>query len=363
MSKPAAVVALIARPATGGMRSHLELLAPRLSDHGFSSQLIAPADFGWTHGASTPHISVPIASASHPMADLKTARHAALAARGADLLHGHGLRGGWIACLAARCLAVPFIVTAHNLGPAISGALSRIALRWMLRRANAVICVSKAVKADIRRLGARDVSANVVPNGIDLASWLFVPESAEPRAPPLIVACGRLAHEKGFDVAIRALAALRAQGSSARMIIAGDGPNCDSLRDLAAALHLGDAVTLPGRTDDVGGLFQDATLVVVPSLSEGQGLVAIEAMACGRAVIASRVGGLVETVVEGETGLLVEPNDATQLAYAIAGLLEDAPARARMGAAGRTRVERLYSVDRMVEQTALIYRQALSAGG
>jgi glycosyltransferase involved in cell wall biosynthesis len=111
-----------------------------------------------------------------------------------------------------------------------------------------------------------------------------------------------------------------------------------------------------GYYQDIPDLLRSSEVVVIPSVVEGQGLVALEAMAACKPVVASRVGGLTETVREGVTGLLVPPNDPGALAQALQILLADEALRRRMGTAGRSLVEQEYRVDRMVEQTLALYR-------
>lgn len=365
----------VARPASGGMVTHLRLLLPRLSERCVRLGVACPEslDRGALGGnlGATRVFPAPIRAHPHPADDLRAARIIAGVARGSGgfgLLHGHGLRGAWIAALAARLAGNPFLFTAHNLAPSKAGLLSRLALRFVLRRAAAVICVSEAVAESLVRYGLRAGCARVIPNGIDLAPFDLARDRSEARRElgveedaPLVVSVGRLSKEKGFDGLVRAAAILlKERGDAAattRFLLAGSGPERGPLEAAVAGIGVAERFRLLGRYEDVPGLLCAADVVVIPSLEEGQGLVALEAMAARRPVIASRVGGLSETVVEEATGLFVPAGDGAALAAAIRRLLGDAEARRRMGDAGRERVEALYNADRMAASTLAVFRE------
>ncbi len=227
-----------------------------------------------------------------------------------------------------------------------------------MSHAAAVIAVSHAVADSLIPYGVDCAKITVIPNGLDLTP--FDASAQEPPAPPQVVAVGRLAPEKGFDVLVEAAPLVLARRSDTRFVLAGDGPERDRLAEWVAALGMASEFSLIGYSADVPGLLASSTIVTVPSRREGQGLVALEAMAARRPVIASRVGGLVETVEEGKTGLLVRPEDPVELAEGLIRMLEDRAAGLRMGDAGRARVERDYTVDRMVDSTVSLYEKVVA---
>jgi glycosyltransferase involved in cell wall biosynthesis len=169
---------------------------------------------------------------------------------------------------------------------------------------------------------------------------------------------GRLTEQKGINYLLEAWAQVHPVLPQAVLIIAGDGPLRDSLKQQAAPL--GESVRFLGWRTDGPTIMADCDTLVLPSLWEGFGLVTLEAMALSRPVIASRVGALPEIVLNGETGLLVPPSNPKALADALCRLLGD-PAYARiLGQAGRTRLEKHFSVTRMAKQHALVYKEAAS---
>ncbi|MBI3784966.1 MAG: glycosyltransferase family 4 protein [Deltaproteobacteria bacterium] len=156
--------------------------------------------------------------------------------------------------------------------------------------------------------------------------------------PPRLLYVGRLSHEKGVDIAIAALPAVLERAPDARLQVAGDGPLRTVLRDLAKKFGLADRVEFFGfvSNHEVRRLLSEASIVAVPSRSEGFSLVALEAAQAGRPVVASRLGGLPEVVVDGATGLLVPPESPPALAAAILKLIAD-PAGAQVMAANACR--------------------------
>jgi glycosyltransferase involved in cell wall biosynthesis len=147
----------------------------------------------------------------------------------------------------------------------------------------------------------------------------------------------------------------------AQIRIAGEGPDRPRLEDLARVLGVEARVTFLGHRSDVPQLLAAADVFALPSLNEGLGLAALEAMAASRPVVASSVGGIPEVVVQGETGILVPPNDPRALAQALNDVLADARLAERMGAAGRRRVQAEFSADRAAQETAALWSELLGS--
>ncbi len=346
----------VVRPAAGGIRAHVAALAAEQSRRGLAVGIASPEPIP---GGATHH-RVAIATRPHP-SDLAAWREVARIACGCDLVHGHGLRGAWIAGPAARRACIPFLFTAHNLAP-IPSPIVRCLFGRALRGSAGCIAVSGAVAATLRPYGI--AGARVIPNGIDADALRSGSDADRARAEyslpsdrPLVVGIGRLATEKGFATLIAAARRI-ADESGALVVIAGDGPLREELE--RAAARTSRAAVMVGRTDRPGDLLAAAEVVAVPSLQEGLGLVPIEAMALGKPVVASSVGGLPEVVENSATGLLVPPGDADRLADAAIGLLRDPDARRRMGEAGRQRAAERFTLERMVEQTLALYGEVLA---
>jgi glycosyltransferase involved in cell wall biosynthesis len=165
----------------------------------------------------------------------------------------------------------------------------------------------------------------------------------------VVVVLGALTRRKGHAILLRAAATV----PGLRYVFCGDGEEAPALERAAAGLA--GAVRFAGFRRDIPACLAAADIVAVPSLQEGLGVAALEAMAAARPVVASRVGGLAEAVVDGETGLLVPPGEPAALAAALGRLARDLDLRARLGEAGRARVRARYTSARMAEGTLACY--------
>jgi len=246
-----------------------------------------------------------------PLFLLSFAAAARRASREADVVHAHWLPSA----LPALATGKPLVLQLWGSDVALAQHVRPLA-RWLVGRARVVICASTALADDARALGARDV--RVIPNGVS------VPESVgEPDEPPHVLYVGRLSEEKG----VRDLAEA---ANGLPLVVVGDGP----LRSLFPQ-----AVGFVPPSE-LGPYYERAAVVVVPSRREGYGMVAREAMAYGRPVVATAVGGLVDAVEDGVTGVLVSPGNTDGLHTSIARLLSDASLRSGLGTAARAYVER-----------------------
>jgi glycosyltransferase involved in cell wall biosynthesis len=173
----------------------------------------------------------------------------------------------------------------------------------------------------------------------------------------LLLAAGALVPRKGLDVLLEALPRL---SENVRLCIAGEGPEREALESRATETALEGRVNLLGRRKDLPDLLAACDLFVMPSRAEGLGIAALEAMSVGRAVVASRVGGLAELVVDGQTGRLVPPDDPAALANAIGELCADSQRRERYGGAGPARVAAGFLPHQMVDAYEDLYREVLA---
>jgi glycosyltransferase involved in cell wall biosynthesis len=258
-------------------------------------------------------------------------RAARRAARDADLVHAHWLPSGFAGLATGKPLVVQVWGTDVELARRVPWLF-----RPILRRARLVICASDSLGEAARLLGAGKVL--VIPSGVAIPD-----DVAEPDEPAHILYVGRLSEEKG----VRELAEA-AHGLP--LVVVGDGP----LRSLFP-----DAIGFVPPAE-VGSYLQRAAIVVCPSRREGYGVVAREAMAYGRPVVAAAVGGLLDAVVVGETGVLVPPSDPSELRVALVRLLGDPELRVRLGAAGRRRARELWGLDAGMRQLVAAYRSAVA---
>jgi phosphatidyl-myo-inositol dimannoside synthase len=294
-----------------------------------------------------------------------------LSGGGFDLVHAHWVvPNGPIGGLAAG--ATPLVVSMHGSDVAVSErsrALGRVA-RWTFERAAAVTAPSRDLLSRARELGAHE-PLELVPYGAD--EVVVSPDSAAALRSRLGVAAddvlvagvGRLVPVKGFDYLVRALAEASREDPRLRLVLVGDGSERTALADRAESLGVADRVDLVGAVAhaDVHEYLAAADVVVVPSihfegLVDGLPNVALEAMAAGKPLVATRVGGLPELVNDGRNGLLIEEKSAPELASAILGLAGDAGLRARLGAGARDEIRTERSWETVARRFVEIYERA-----
>ena len=248
------------------------------------------------------------------------------AAADADLVHAHWLPSG----LAAMATGKPFVVQLWGTDVELARRAPRLA-RAILRRAEAAVCPSTALAGEATRLGARHVE--IVPSGVEIPA-----EVGNEATPPEVLYAGRLSREKGVLELVEAAAGMN-------LIVAGDGP-------LRNRVPMARGWVAPA---ELPGLYARAAVVACPSHREGFGVACLEAMAHGRPVVAGGVGGLLDLVVNGETGIFVEPGNVPALRAALERLLDDPELRRRMGEAGRRRAAEHYSWASVTRKTLEVY--------
>ncbi len=288
-----------------------------------------------------------------------------------DVVHSHHIftLTPLLALKVASDLGIPRVATnhtiflAHDFRMFWSIASLILPTRYYLQYAQAIISVSRAADTFVESIMGSDLRARrfIVPNAVD--TLRIRPPEREPED-NIILFVGRLVYRKGLHVLVKALQ--RIKGRDFKLYVVGGGYMEIPARMLAKAYGVEDKVEFLGVVpEDVKiELYRRAKIVVVPSiLNESFGIVALEAMAAGRPVIASRVGGLEDVVVNGETGILVEPGSEEQLAEAIELLLDDEPYRRRLGANARRVVEERYSWDVVLDRIVDVYNYTLTLKG
>lgn len=294
---------------------------------------------------------------------------------GADVVHAHwAIPTGPAAVMAARKLHVPSVITMHGGDVYVNPEQGydfptrwyvRPALRWTLRHAGALTAITEDCRQHALRAGAPPEHIRLVFNGTDLRR--FSPaengNGTDPQfGPHMIFACRQLFPRKGIRFLLEAAAELKPQFPDLKIVLAGDGFERPELARLAVDLGIESDVTFLGWVPnaDLPPYYRAAAVSVIPSLEEGFGIPAAEAMGCEVAVVASDAGGLPEVVENGVTGLVVPRGDSKALAQAIGSLLADPEKRRSMGHAGRERALRLFDWDRSAEQFEAIYREVAS---
>ncbi len=257
---------------------------------------------------------------------------------------------GTVAMYGAWLLDCSFSFTGH----AADLFRERCALSDKIRRAEFIVCISEFHRQFYLDEGADPANLFVVYCGIDPSD--FSPRAADTAVgdPPLIASSGRLVDKKGFHILIDACALLRDRGESFRCRIGGSGPLESALRDQVAALGLEDLVEVTGEAicqEDLPAFMHRADVYCLPCVwatdrdVDGLPQMLMEAMACGVPVVSTRLVGIPDLIIDGETGLLVESGDARQLADALARLFHDVALRTALSRAGRTHVTAKFDIN------------------
>jgi D-inositol-3-phosphate glycosyltransferase len=300
------------------------------------------------------------------------------AARGRpDVVHAHFWMSGLAALQAGRGCGVPVAQTFHALGTvkrrhqgaADTSPRERVTLeRRIAHEVDLVLATCSDEVAELRRMRVPTAHVRVVPCGVDTGH--FAPGEAGPSGHrPRLLSVGRLVERKGFDTAVRALTML----PDAELVVAGGppagrlgrDPEARRLMHLATELGVLDRFSLVGRVahEDMPALLRSADVVLATPWYEPFGIMPLEAAACGRPVVGSAVGGLLDTVEDGVTGALVPPRDPVALAAVVQGLLDDAGRARRWGEAARRRAVARYDWAQVAQETEAALAAAAGASG
>jgi glycosyltransferase involved in cell wall biosynthesis len=345
-----------------GSENHLLALLPRLRERGWDVRFLLLHEDepgAWEMARRLDEAGVPLEGIRLPRAGdplafsriLRTVRRLA-----PDVLHTHLVHADFHGLTAGRLARVPVLVsTKHGFNPFRGSTAFAMGDRAVARLADVNVAISAGLAGYLERTeGFAPGTFEIVHYGIEAG-----PEPPPPPAGARLAIVGRLIPIKGHADLLEALARVEAPGLT--LEVAGDGPLRPELETLVTDRGLAESVRLLGRVAPATPVLERASIVVVPSHGEGFGMVALEAMERGRAVIASAVGGLPEIVDDGVTGVLVPPGDPGRLADAIQQLASDPARRAAMGAAGRMRALARFSQDRCTDAVEDLYRIALAS--
>lgn len=285
-----------------------------------------------------------------------------------SLIHAHGaLPCGHSAALLSRRLKIPYVVTVHGLDVFNACQEDGVAAQWRRQRcvdvyqnAQTVICISKKVQ-QILRAGMQDVRSGVVYNGTDVN--LFSPGPAAPNpAAQNLLAVGNLIPTKGQDLILRAVANLASTFPQLRCQFIGEGPDRTRLESLSRELGIAQRVQFLGRRSraEVAEAMRACSVFVLPSSSEGLGCVYLEAMACGRPVIACHGQGIEEIIEQGRNGWVIAINGLDELVGTLNTLLQSPEECAKTGRAARQNVASRLTLSHQTQGLAAVYREAIA---
>ena len=363
------VIELLATGTNGGAQEHVHNLVTRLDRSRYDVRVVS-----LTPGSAIRRIE----RAGIPTCVLETASDAeaieavaaTAAAFGADVIHNHMYHAEVVGTQAAWRLAElgrrrPFVVgTVHS--SRIRSDEDRALLRSLTPKMDHLVAVSKAIVAKIHDEGRDLAPVSLIYNGVDLERYshqepccTLHEEYGMPADAPIVGIVARLEPEKGHPTLLDAWPLVLREVPAARLLVVGEGSRREALEAQAAELGIAGSVTFTGRREDVPAVTAALDVAVLPSYREAQGLSILEAMALGRPVVASNVGGIPEMVEDGFTGILVPPHDAGALAAGIVRFLTDHPYADTVARAAKEMVHERFCVELMVREIETIYDQSL----
>lgn len=287
------------------------------------------------------------------------------------LVHAYGFYPNLFAVPAARPRRSRIVIASMRDSGDLWTSRQRFVQRVVSKLADHIVVNASAVGEVLTREGYDPSKITVIRNGIDVARFDAARNDGRvhrelglPASMPLVTVVSRLSRSNGFEFKgvrhfLDAAARVSAGVDEARFVVVGDGISRADLERHADRIGLSRRVLFTGFRLDIPDILAASTVAVLPSLTEGMSNSLLEAMAAGLPVVATRVGGSPEAVGEDECGIIVPPGDDAFLASAIARLLRDRSLRARLGRAGRVRVERLFSIRKMVGDTQALYERLL----
>jgi glycosyltransferase involved in cell wall biosynthesis len=391
-ASPIRVLRMIARLNMGGPALHVAYLSAGLRDRGYETTLVAgslalgeESMAGVAERLGVPIVTVPeLHREISPLRDVRAVYHVADLIRRVrpHILHTHTAKAGAIGRMAAQLAgdARPPIVVHTFHGHVLRGyfdpvrsAFFRLLERRLARRTTSLVAVSPEVRDDLVGLGVAPAEKfTVIRLGIELRERVGASRDAAVReearrlmgVPPerfVVGWIGRMTGVKRTDDVLLAVRGLRERGVDACLCMVGDGPDREAVEQRAHDLDIVRNCLFLGYQDDVAPFYAAFDALVLPSANEGTPVSAIEALAAGRPVVATRVGGVPDVVRDGVDGFLVEPGGVEQAADRLADLAADPDLRRRLGESGRDHVLERYSVERLLDDVDSLYRRLLAA--
>lgn len=389
MAERVRVLRVIARLNMGGPALHVSYLASGLRERGYDTTLVAGtlargedsmafvAEELGVRIERVPELGREIA----PLRDLRAAMHVARLIRRVrpQILHTHTAKAGAVGRIAAMLAgeARPPIVIHTFHGHVLRGYFDplrtlgfRLLERWLARSTTKLIAVSPQVRDDLVALGVAPVEKfEVIRLGIELERRVETGPDARSETRRLLGVpddafvvgwIGRMTGVKNTDAVLDAFRRLQDDGVDAYLCLVGDGPDRDKLERRAHELGVVRRCLFLGYQEEVAPYYAAFDTMILPSVNEGTPVSAMESLAAGRPVVATRVGGIPDVVEDGQDGYLAEPGETRQLADQLARLARDPDLRERMGEHGRARVVDRYAVARLLDDVDRLYRSLLA---
>ena len=380
---------------TGGTAAHVDGLSRALATGGHDVVVLTIADRRADLAAERtgpvrvvranidlPHIPedrrlAATASANHALVQLMTSSHSQLKGWIPDVVHGHDWGVGWAADTLSDHFQAPFVLTMHGTERVRHGGNLPLgestdvhAIEWWLAfRANRLIASSRFMVSQlVDSFELRPEQVVRIPSGIDPNRWSAPDEASAPEhgrdetTDQMVLSWGRVQYEKGFQVLARAMGTLRPRLPAVTCTIAGRGSYLPELQTQIDVEGVSDLIDLPGFVNDgdLRALIRNARCVVIPSLYEPFGVVALEALAAGAPLIAARTGGLAELIGGTDAGLTFEPGNPDDLAHCIEMVMTDRDLAQQLSMNAKRLINERYSWSAVAHSLAQVYDAAMT---
>jgi glycosyltransferase involved in cell wall biosynthesis len=359
------VVEVMATGTNGGAQEHVYSLVSRMDRERYDVRVVS-----LSHGSSVRRLEkagIEVAVIDEPDdRDAVGALAELLAPLEPEVIHNHMFRAEVVGTRAALllgekgCKRPAVVSTVHS--SRVRCSEDRQTMRQLTPLMDRLIVVSKAIERKIREEGRYGAPVSLIYNGVDLQRYnhqqpccTLREEFGIPEGAPVVGVVARLEAEKGHRTLVDAWPPVLLSHPDARLLIVGEGSERNSLEAQAASLGIADRVVFTGRREDVPAVTAALDIAVLPSYREAQGLSVLEAMALGRPVVASNVGGIPEMVEDGVSGLLVRPGDCDALAAAIVRLLSNHPLADTLARRGHDLVHERFCIEIMTNSIETVY--------
>lgn len=367
----------VVRPAAGGLKNHLINLVRYTDKNKFDVTVACPPNsplFEELASLGIKTLPIPLLGELSPTKDYAVVHTLVkyLNQSGTTILHAHSSKGALVGRIAAILARTPVVLfTVHNSifyeeWPQWKKTIFAQVERFLARFTDRIITVSDALKQElIEKESIPATQISTIYNGIEVENFTAKVDMLNirrdlniPELGPVIGTIARLAPQKGVSYFLKAASLLKEY--QVNFLVVGDGPLRDALEQEVTELGLQNRVIFTGKRDNIAEILSIMDIYVLPSVTEGLPLTILEAMAAGKPVVATRVGGVPEAIVEGKTGLVVAPRDPEALAVAIAGMLSEREKLIRMGNNGQKHVVEKFTIRHMVDRTMDLYTQLLN---
>jgi len=357
------VLEVVGNAIVGGVERHVQLLVEGLTAQGFGIRALCPFESPFTNAlrASGCPVQIAMIEQSLEWRSLLTAAEI-IRRQQIDLVHTHLFNATLLGSVAGALAGVPVVATIHgNTLLAEEVAVARLTGAHL-------VTVCTAAYGMVLSLGMPEDQVSLIPNAVD--SRRFRPERdgrpfrqriGVPEGAPLVGMVARLSREKGPDLFVQAASAVAAARPDVHLVLVGDGPMRAELERQIEGLNLAERFHLAGTAADTSEVYPALDVVCLSSRMEGIPLTLLEAMASGRPVVATNVGGIPELVEMGETGWLVAQGDMRALSEKIVWLLDNPERAVAMGRAGRRRVEESFDIRVQTGRVAALFRRVVES--